>query len=60
MYLTNWICDFGNVIVGSTQKRVLKYKNVGEFPIEMAFETKNMKNSDYRITPDKCKLAPGE
>jgi hypothetical protein len=33
VYLTSWICDFSNVIVGSTQRKVLKYKNVGEFPI---------------------------
>lgn len=29
VFLTSWIADFGNVIVGSTQKKVLKYKNVG-------------------------------
>ena len=26
----------------------------------MAFDTKNIKTSDYKITPDKSKLAPGE
>jgi hypothetical protein len=59
-YLTSWVCDFGNVIVGSTQKKVLKYKNVGEFPIEMAFDIRQLKTSDFKITPDKVKLAPGE
>jgi len=57
VYLTSWICDFGNVIVGSTQKKVLKFKNVGEFPIEMAFDVRPLKNSDFKITPDKVKLA---
>ena len=60
VYLTSWICDFGNVIVGSTQKKVLKYKNVGEFQIEMAFDIRQLKNSDFKITPDKVKLLPGE
>lgn len=60
VFLTSWICDFGNVIVGSTQKKVLKYKNVGEFPIEMAFDIRQLKTTDFRITPDKVKLAPGE
>ena len=60
VFLTSWICDFGNVIVGSTQKKVLKYKNVGEFPIEMVFDVKQLKTSDFKITPDKVKLAPGE
>jgi hypothetical protein len=57
--LTSWICDFSNVIVGSTQKKVLKYKNVGDFPIEMAFDVRQLKNTDYKITPDKVKLASG-
>ena len=58
--MTSWSCDFGNVIVGSTQKRVLKYKNVGEFTIEMVFDVRQLKTSDFKITPDKVKLAPGE
>lgn len=60
VFLTTWICDFGNVILGSTQKKVLRYKNVGDFPIEMAFELKNLKNTDLKIAPEKCKLAPSE
>jgi hypothetical protein len=60
IFLTSWICDFGNVIVGSTQKKILKYKNVGEFPIEMTFDVRQLKTSDFKITPDKIKLAPGE
>ncbi len=59
VFLTSWICDFSNVIVGSTQKKVLKYKNVGDFPIEMVFDVRQLKNTDYKITPDKVKLAPG-
>jgi hypothetical protein len=59
VFLTSWICDFSNVIVGSTQKKVLKYKNVGDFPIEMSFDVRQLKNTDYKITPDKVKLAPG-
>ena len=43
IYLTSWICDFGNVIVGSTQKKVLKFKNVGDQPIEMFFDLKTIK-----------------
>lgn len=33
IYLTNWVCDFGNVIVGSTQRKQLKFKNVSDQPI---------------------------
>ncbi len=60
LYLTSWICDFGNVIVGSTQKKVLKFKNVGEFPIQMAFDIRSLKNTDFKITPDKIKLGTSE
>ena len=60
IYLTSWICDFGNVIVGSTQKKVLKFKNVGDQPIEMFFDLKTIKATEYNITPDKSKLSAGE
>jgi len=60
LFLATWVCDFGNVIVGSTQKRVLKFKNVGDYLIEMGFESKVIKGTEYSITPDKCKLNPGE
>jgi hypothetical protein len=33
VFLTSWICDFGNVIVGTTQKKVFKFKNIGEYLI---------------------------
>lgn len=46
--------------MGSTQKKVLKYKNVGDFPVEMTFDVRQLKNTDYKITPDKVKLAPSE
>jgi hydrocephalus-inducing protein len=60
VYLTTWVCDFGNVIVGTTQKKVLKFKNIGEYPIEMGFDTRVLKATDYKITPEKSKLATGE
>ena len=60
IYLTTWVCDFGNVIVGSTQKKILKFKNVGDQPIQMYFDLKPIKSSEYNITPDKSKLGPGE
>ena len=59
IFLSSWICDFGNVIMGSTQKKVLKFKNVGDYLIEMGFDTKVIKGTEYTITPDKSKLAPG-
>lgn len=45
IHLTSWICDFGNVIVGTTQKKVLKFKNIGDQPIEMFFDLKPIKGS---------------
>lgn len=54
------MCDFGNVIVGTTQKKVLKFKNISEYPIEMWFDAKVLKSTDYKITPEKSKLGPTE
>lgn len=45
--------------MGSTQRKQLKFKNVGDQPIEMFFDLKPIKNSEYNVTPDKSKLAPG-
>ena len=59
IFLSSWICDFGNVIVGTTQKKTLKFKNVGDYPIEMGFDNRVIKGTEYNITPDKSKLAPG-
>ena len=60
IYLTSWVCDFGNVIIGTTQKKILKFKNIGDQPVEMFFDLKPIKASEYNISPDKSKLAPGE
>jgi hydrocephalus-inducing protein len=60
IYLTSWLCDFGNVIVGTTQKKVLKFKNIGDQQIEMFFDLKPIKGTEYNISPDKSKLSPGE
>ena len=45
LYLSSWVCDFSNVIVGSTQKKTLKFKNAGDYLIEMAFDTKVIKGT---------------
>lgn len=61
IFLTTWICDFGNVIVGTTQKKQVKIKNVGGLPLDMVFDTKQSKLAGYTIAPEKIsKMMPSD
>ena len=51
IFLVTWVCDFGNVIVGTTQKKQVKIKNVGNLPLDMVFDTKHRKTAGYTIAP---------
>lgn len=51
IFLTTWVCDFSNVIVGTTQKKQVKIKNVGQLPLDMVFDTKVSKTLGYTIAP---------
>jgi hypothetical protein len=61
MFVTSWCCDFGNIIIGTTQKRTFKFKNNGTLPLDLYFDTKNSKLMNYTITPENLsKMAPGD
>lgn len=61
IFLTTWICDFGNVIVGSNQKKQVKIRNVGNLPLDMVFDTKVSKTMGYAIAPEKIsKMMPND
>jgi hypothetical protein len=55
------VCDFGNVIVGTTQKKQIKIKNVGNLQLDMVFDTKASKAMGYTIAPEKIgKMMPSD
>ena len=38
--IANYICDFGNVVVGSTKKKSFRLTNVGKIPVTFTFDKK--------------------
>jgi hypothetical protein len=38
--LATYVCDFGNVVVGSTKKKSFRLTNVGKVPVNFNFDKK--------------------
>jgi hypothetical protein len=38
--IATYICDFGNVVVGSTKKKSFRLTNVGKLPVTFNFDKK--------------------
>ena len=38
--ITNYVCDFGNVVVGGSKKKSFRLTNVGKIPVNFAFDKK--------------------
>ena len=61
IYITTYICDFGNVVINSIRKKTIKITNVGSLPIDFSLDGKFFKNQGYTITPERVtKLPPNE
>jgi hydrocephalus-inducing protein len=57
--ITNYICDFGNVVVGGSKKKSFRLTNVGKIPISFNFDKKLLGQAGIAIEPDKCqKISP--
>ena len=55
------ICDFGNVVINSLKKKVIKISNTGQLPADLSFDTKAYKAAGFQITPEKItKLPPDQ
>lgn len=53
------MCDFGNVIVGSSKKKSFRLTNVGKIPVSFNFDKKLQSQANISIEPDKVqKLMP--
>jgi hypothetical protein len=51
--ISNYVCDFGNVVVGNSQKKSFRLTNVGKIPVTFAFDKKLLNNAQIAIEPDK-------
>lgn len=38
--IANYVCDFGNVVVGSAKKKSFRLTNVGKIPVTFSFDKK--------------------
>jgi len=38
--ITNYLCDFGNVVVGGSKKKSFRLTNVGKIPLNFNFDKK--------------------
>jgi hydrocephalus-inducing protein len=48
-----YICDFGNVVVGSTKRKSFRLTNVGRIPVTFNFDKKLLTQAGIAIEPDK-------
>ena len=44
IFITTYICDFGNVVINSIRKKTIKINNVGTLPIDFSLDGKFFKN----------------
>ena len=57
--IANYVCDFGNVVVGSQKKKMFRLTNVGRIPVSFTLEKKHFAPAGLNIEPDKVtKLMP--
>ena len=61
MVLSNFTCDFGEVVSGQSRKRVVTFTNTGVVAASLDIGRKALQSSFFSITPDRVKsLPPGE
>lgn len=54
-----YVCDFGNVVVGSTKRKSFRLTNVGRLPVTFNLDKKLLAQAGITIEPDKVqKLMP--
>lgn len=52
--LSTYVCDFGNVVVGSTKKKSFRLTNIGRLPVTFNFDKKVLNQAGIAIDPDKA------
>lgn len=51
--IATYVCDFGNVVVGSTKRKSFRLTNVGRIPVTFNFDKKLLTQAGITIEPDK-------
>jgi len=51
--IATYICDFGNVVVGSTKRKFFRLTNVGRIPVTFNFDKRVLTQAGINVEPDK-------
>jgi len=51
--IASYLCDFGDVVVGSTKRKSFRLTNVGRIPVTFNFDKKLLGQAGIAIEPDK-------
>ena len=51
--IATYICDFGNVVVGSTKRKFFRLTNVGRLPVTFNFDKRVLTQAGINVEPDK-------
>lgn len=51
--VTNYICDFGNMVVGSSKRKTFRMTNCGKNSLSFSFDTRLLQNIGIAIDPPK-------
>jgi hypothetical protein len=51
--VTNYICDFGNMVVGSSKRKTFRMTNCGKNSLSFSFDTRLLQNIGIGIDPPK-------
>lgn len=52
--IATYLCDFGDVVVGSTRRKSFRLTNVGRIPVTFNFDKKLLTQAGIAIEPDKA------
>ncbi len=57
--MARYVCDFGNVVKGTTRKKAFKVSNTGVIPVSFKFEKKVLASLGLTVEPSEVKKLPG-
>ncbi len=53
LVVSNYVCDFSHMVVGTSKKRAFRLTNVGRLPMNFSFDKKLLASYGLSIEPDK-------
>ena len=58
VYLTNYVCDFGTVICGTTNRKTFRLFNNGSQSVSFSLDKTHLTGTGFYLEPDKIKSLP--